>query len=100
MWFIPNGIFHKAPGLSIGLYIWKGIIPAGLGNIVGGGLFVACLFWYLHLQGEPQVAIDGIYYDQIPAQELHLAERGEHSTPDSLDTDGRKTSPPRVEGRV
>lgn len=40
MTFIPMAIWLKAPGLSVGLYIWKGIIPTLLGNIVGGGLFV------------------------------------------------------------
>jgi formate/nitrite transporter FocA (FNT family) len=39
MTFIPLGIFQGTPDLSVGLYIWKGIIPAGLGNIVGGALF-------------------------------------------------------------
>ena len=27
------------------------MIPAGLGNIVGGGLFVGTVYWYLHLAG-------------------------------------------------
>jgi len=36
MFFVPMGIFLGTPGLSVGLYIWKGIIPALLGNIIGG----------------------------------------------------------------
>lgn len=40
MTFIPLGIWVKTPGISVGLYIWKGIIPTLLGNIIGGGLFV------------------------------------------------------------
>ncbi|KAJ5243523.1 Formate/nitrite transporter [Penicillium citrinum] len=39
MTFIPLGIWEGAPGLSVGLYIWKGIIPTLIGNILGGGLF-------------------------------------------------------------
>lgn len=39
MTFIPLGIWEGTPDLSIGLYVWKGIIPTVLGNIVGGGLF-------------------------------------------------------------
>lgn len=39
MTFIPLGIMLGAPGITVGLYIWKGIIPVVLGNIVGGGLF-------------------------------------------------------------
>lgn len=27
------------------------MIPAGLGNIVGGGLFVGVVYWYLYLAG-------------------------------------------------
>lgn len=34
-------IWQGAPNISVGLYIYKGIIPAGLGNIIGGGLFVS-----------------------------------------------------------
>lgn len=62
MFFVPTGIFVGTPGLTVGLYIWKGIIPALLGNIVGGGLFVGCFMWYLHLEGQADVAIDGVLY--------------------------------------
>lgn len=47
----------------MGLYIWKGIIPTVLGNIVGGGLFVGTYFWYLYLQGNEHV-IDGVEYQK------------------------------------
>ena len=30
------GIWVGTPDVTVGLYIYKGIIPAGLGNIVGG----------------------------------------------------------------
>jgi formate/nitrite transporter len=40
MTFIPMAIWLEAPGISVGLYVWKGVIPTLLGNIVGGGLFV------------------------------------------------------------
>lgn len=36
MAFVPMGIWLNTPSCSVGLYIWKGIIPAGLGNIIGG----------------------------------------------------------------
>lgn len=39
MTFIPLGIWLGAPHITIGLYIWKGIIPTLLGNIIGGGIF-------------------------------------------------------------
>ncbi|KAF1842866.1 uncharacterized protein K460DRAFT_387126 [Cucurbitaria berberidis CBS 394.84] len=63
MFLIPNAIFHGSPSITVGLYIWKGIIPALLGNIIGGGFFVSCLYYYLHLQGHSDVAIDGSYYE-------------------------------------
>lgn len=44
MAFIPLGIILGAPNLTVGLYIWKGIIPVVLGNIVGGGVFCGKLF--------------------------------------------------------
>ena len=39
MTFIPMAIWLGAPEISVGLYIWKGIIPALIGNIVGGAVF-------------------------------------------------------------
>lgn len=60
MTFIPLGIWYDAPGISVGLYIWKGLIPALLGNILGGGLFVGAYFWYQYIHGTPATpAIDG-----------------------------------------
>lgn len=44
MTFIPLGIFLGTPGLDVGLYIWKGIIPTLIGNILGGGLFCGKYF--------------------------------------------------------
>ncbi|PYH92158.1 hypothetical protein BO71DRAFT_432192 [Aspergillus ellipticus CBS 707.79] len=53
MTFIPLGIWLGAPEISVGLYIWKGIIPTLLGNIVGGAIFVGTYYWYMYLlQGE------------------------------------------------
>lgn len=42
------GMYFGAP-LSVGEYIWKGMIPVTLGNIVGGGFFVGTVFWYLYI---------------------------------------------------
>ena len=49
MTLIPMAIFLGAPEISVGLYIWKGIIPTLIGNIVGGALFCSVYFWYMHL---------------------------------------------------
>jgi formate/nitrite transporter len=47
MTFMPLGIFYHTKGLTVGLYIWKSMIPALIGNIIGGGLFVGVIYWYL-----------------------------------------------------
>ncbi len=47
MFFIPMAIFLGSAHISVGYYIWKSMIPALLGNIVGGGLCVATVHWYL-----------------------------------------------------
>lgn len=40
------------------------MIPAGLGNIVGGSVFVAFVYWYLFLVGDTsEIVIDGDYWD-------------------------------------
>ncbi|KAK0657045.1 Formate/nitrite transporter-domain-containing protein [Cercophora newfieldiana] len=64
MFFIPMGIWLGTPGVTIGLYIWKGIIPALLGNTVGGFVFCACYFYYQFIWGEEPIAIDGVYYQE------------------------------------
>ena len=52
MYFIPVAIFYGHPDIGVGLYIWKSMIPTTLGNVVGGGLFVGGVYWYLYLTGE------------------------------------------------
>lgn len=47
MFFIPMAIFLGSPHIGIGYYIWKSMIPAAIGNIIGGGLFVSVVHWYL-----------------------------------------------------
>lgn len=62
MFFIPMGIWVRTPHLTVRLYIWKGIIPAALGNIIGGGLFVGSYVYYQYLQGVDAPTIDGRPY--------------------------------------
>ena len=52
MYFIPVAIFYGHPDIGVGLYIWKSMIPTTLGNLIGGGLFVGGIYWYLYLTGE------------------------------------------------
>lgn len=63
MFLIPNAIFQGSPSITVELYIWKGIVPALLGNMIGGSFFVGCLYYYLHLQGYSEVAINGSYHE-------------------------------------
>lgn len=67
MFFVPMGIWQGTPGVTVGLYIWKGIIPALIGNIIGGGLFVGAYFWYQYLQGTDAPVIDGQLFQGEPA---------------------------------
>lgn len=47
MYFIPTAIFNHHPDITVTYYVWKSLIPALLGNIIGGSLFVGVFFWYL-----------------------------------------------------
>ncbi|RAH43571.1 formate/nitrite transporter family protein [Aspergillus brunneoviolaceus CBS 621.78] len=60
MTFIPLGIWLDAPGLSVGLYIWKGIIPTLIGNILGGGFFAGTYYWYMYLVDGGSVSLAGL----------------------------------------
>lgn len=48
MFLIPMGMFNGAP-ISVGKCIWKLLIPAALGNAIGGSAFGIIIPWYLHL---------------------------------------------------
>jgi formate/nitrite transporter len=62
MFFIPMALWHGAPRITVGLYIWKGIIPALIGNIIGGALFIGGYYWYQYLQGQSTILVDGILF--------------------------------------
>ena len=55
MYFIPAGLLLQQnlgiaePGLTWGNFLLGNILPVTLGNCVGGVLFVACAYWYVHL---------------------------------------------------
>ena len=57
-------IFLGHPDITVGLYIYKSMLPAAAGNIIGGGLFVAIVYWVLFLVGNSNpVTIDGDNFD-------------------------------------
>ncbi len=47
MFFIPAAIFNGAP-VSWGEFIFNNLIPATLGNILGGSVLVGFLYWYVY----------------------------------------------------
>ncbi|HEY0195960.1 MAG TPA: formate/nitrite transporter family protein [Methanobacterium sp.] len=52
MFFIPVGIFLG--GVTWSQFFVNNMIPATLGNIVGGAIFVACIYWYTYLRGSKE----------------------------------------------
>lgn len=58
MYFIPTGLLLNGElggaeeGLTWGNFFVTNLIPVTLGNIIGGVVFVAFAYWYVHLRGE------------------------------------------------
>jgi len=58
MYFIPTGLLLSAelgtqvPGLTWANFFLNNLLPVTLGNILGGVLFVASAYWYIHLKEE------------------------------------------------
>lgn len=50
MFYIPTGIFYGAD-ISWGESLWSNLLPATLGNIVGGAIFVGMAYTYLYPEG-------------------------------------------------
>jgi len=57
MYFIPTGLLiagaqgREVPGLSWGNFFLKNLLPVTIGNILGGVVFVALAYWFVHLKG-------------------------------------------------
>ena len=47
MFFIPLGMFNGAQ-VSIGSFLWNNLVPATLGNIVGGAGLVGGIYWWIY----------------------------------------------------
>jgi formate/nitrite transporter FocA (FNT family) len=47
MFFIPSGIMYGA-NVTWAQFFTVNLIPVTLGNIVGGGLFVGAIYWYIY----------------------------------------------------
>ncbi len=46
MFFIPAGMFEGA-NVTVGQFVLNNLLPATLGNIVGGAIFVGLVYWWL-----------------------------------------------------
>jgi len=63
MYFIPTGLMisretgRSDPALTWNAFLLDNLLPVTLGNIVGGVVFVACAYWYVH--GEAGRSIQG-----------------------------------------
>ena len=49
MFFIPLGLFLGADGVTP-ISMLGNIIPVTIGNIIGGAIFVACIYWWTYLK--------------------------------------------------
>lgn len=51
MFFIPAAIYSGADILW-GDFLVKNLLPATIGNLIGGCIFVGCAYWYVYLKDE------------------------------------------------
>jgi len=49
MFFIPAAIYAGAD-ITWGAFIIQNLIPATIGNLIGGGVLVGCLYWFIHIK--------------------------------------------------
>jgi formate/nitrite transporter len=54
MFFLPAAMFAHVTGIGIGNVVHN-LILAFLGNVIGGGLFVAGFYWFLYLRGQSRL---------------------------------------------
>ncbi len=54
MGYFAIGLIHGGVGTGWGEAIWWNIVPASIGNLIGGGILVALLFWYTYGQSPAQ----------------------------------------------
>src|SRR4051794_24256175 len=65
MYFLPFALFvksdsafvaaHKAPELSNvtwGDFLWSNLLPVTIGNVIGGGVMVGAIYWFVYLRGQ------------------------------------------------
>ena len=52
MFFIPLGMFVGADDVTVGGFL-ANIVPVTIGNVIGGGVFVALSYYVIYLRGRP-----------------------------------------------
>ena len=50
MFFIPLGMFLGAEGVTWSTILINNLLPVTIGNIIGGAVFVACIYWITYLK--------------------------------------------------
>jgi formate/nitrite transporter len=66
MFFLPAAMFAHAPGIGIGNVV-RNLLLAFAGNLVGGGFFVACFYWFIYLRGQARpTTAEGIQATPTP----------------------------------
>ena len=50
MFFIPLGMFLGAEGVNWSTILINNLLPVTIGNIIGGAIFVACIYWFTYLR--------------------------------------------------
>ncbi|KAI5275915.1 Formate/nitrite transporter [Aureobasidium subglaciale] len=53
-----TAMFLGSP-MTVGMFIWKCLIPVTLGNTVGGGLFTGAYSWWVHIYCNDKKAANG-----------------------------------------
>lgn len=51
MYYLPAAIFHGAR-VTWGDFLLKSLLPVTIGNILGGSVLVALVYWFVYLRGE------------------------------------------------
>jgi formate transporter len=79
MYFVPLGIFlsdepavlaaagltpDKLTNLNWMTFVVNNLIPVTLGNIVGGGVFVGLIYWFVYTRTKPVAALPKAVYDR------------------------------------
>ncbi|MGI4895413.1 MAG: formate/nitrite transporter family protein [Janthinobacterium lividum] len=92
MFFLPAARWAGVPGMSWGNIINNWVF-AGLGNIIGGAVFVGLAYWFLYLKGSP--AVNGATAGTSDAAGTAGAPRLDNARHDHLRHDDSRHDDPR-----